>query len=39
MPKFRDDGRHIMPIVDWSQDIDRLVAGKELNESIQQSID
>jgi RNA polymerase sigma-70 factor (ECF subfamily) len=39
MPKFREDGRHSMPVVDWSQDIDKLVAGKELRKIIQQSVD
>lgn len=38
MPKFRDDGRHTMPIADGSQNIDKTVANRELHEIIQQSI-
>ncbi len=39
MPQFREDGRHLMPVVDWSQDIDKLVVGNEINRIICEAID
>ena len=40
LPQFQEDGHHrVRPVVDWSQDIERLVASKELQTIIQQAID
>jgi RNA polymerase sigma-70 factor, ECF subfamily len=39
LPQFKDDGHHLMPVVDWSQDIDKLVAGNEINQIIHQALD
>lgn len=40
LPQFQEDGHHkVRPVVDWSQDIEGLVAGKELQTFIQQAID
>ncbi|MGE5444281.1 MAG: RNA polymerase sigma factor [Ignavibacteriales bacterium] len=39
LPKFREDGHHIMPVVDWSQDIHKLVAGNEINQIIRKALD
>ncbi len=40
MPKFRKDGHHLVrPVVDWTQDIHKLVVIKESRQIIQQAID
>lgn len=39
LPQFREDGRHLIPVVDWSQDIDKLVTGSEINQIIRQVLD
>ena len=40
LPQFREDGHHLVrPVVDWSQDIDKLVVSKEFHQIIQQAID
>jgi RNA polymerase sigma-70 factor (ECF subfamily) len=39
LPKFKEDGRHLMPVVDWSQDVDKLVAGNEINRIIREALD
>jgi RNA polymerase sigma-70 factor, ECF subfamily len=39
LPKFTEDGHHLMPVVDWSQDVDKLVAGNEINQLIHQALD
>ena len=39
LPKFREDGHHTMPVVDWSQDVDKLVASNEINQIINQALD
>jgi RNA polymerase sigma-70 factor (ECF subfamily) len=39
LPKFKEDGHHLMPVVDWSQDVDKLVAGNEINQIIREALD
>lgn len=39
MLKFKEDGHHLMPVIDWSQDIDKLVAGNEISQIIHQALD
>ncbi|MCI0454049.1 MAG: sigma-70 family RNA polymerase sigma factor [Candidatus Dadabacteria bacterium] len=40
MPKFREDGHHLVrPVVDWSQEVDKLVLNKEFRQLIQQAMD
>lgn len=39
LPKFRDDGEHLKPVVDWSQDVDGAVARAEVRRLIQQALD
>ena len=40
MPKFRDDGHHLVtPVIDWSQDVDKLVANKQFHHVIERAID
>ncbi len=39
LPKFRDDGEHLKPIVDWSQDVESAVARTEVQRLIQQALD
>ncbi len=40
LPQFQEDGHHkVRPVIDWSQEIDGLVASKELQTIIQQAID
>jgi RNA polymerase sigma-70 factor (ECF subfamily) len=40
MPKFRKDGHHLVrPVVDWTQDIENLVAIMEYSKVIQQAMD
>ncbi len=39
LPKFKEDGHHLMPVVDWSQDADKLVAGNEINQIIREALD
>ncbi len=40
MPKFQKDGHHLVrPVIDWSQDVDKLVASKEFYKFIQQAMD
>jgi RNA polymerase sigma-70 factor (ECF subfamily) len=39
LPKFRDDGEHLEPVVDWSQDVDSAVARAEVQRLIQQALD
>lgn len=40
LPKFSDDGHHsIRPVVDWSQQVDKLAGNLELSRAINQAID
>ena len=39
MPQFQEDGHHLVPVVDWSQDVDKLVANKEFYRLIQEAMD
>ncbi|HZX15205.1 MAG TPA: sigma-70 family RNA polymerase sigma factor [Thermodesulfobacteriota bacterium] len=40
MPKFRDDGHHLVkPVIDWSQDVDKLVVNKEFHRIIERAMD
>jgi len=40
MPKFQNDGHHLVrPVIDWSQDVDKLVSNKEFHHIVEQAID
>lgn len=40
MPQFADDGHHLTrPVVDWSQDVDKIVSDKECCQLIQQAME
>lgn len=39
LPHFSEDGHHLIPVVDWSLDVDKLVAGNEINRIIREAID
>ena len=40
MPQFADDGHHqVRPVVDWSQDVDKIVSDKECCQLIQQAME
>jgi RNA polymerase sigma-70 factor (ECF subfamily) len=40
LPKFSDDGHHsIRPVVDWSQEVDKLAGNLELSRVISRAID
>jgi RNA polymerase sigma-70 factor, ECF subfamily len=40
MPKFQRDGHHFArPVVDWSQEVDKIVENKESYDLIQKAID
>ena len=40
LPKFSDDGHHsVRPVVDWSQEVDKLASNLELSRIIGQAID
>jgi RNA polymerase sigma-70 factor (ECF subfamily) len=40
LPKFRKDGHHlVMPVVDWTQDIDKFVAIKEYSQIIKEAME
>lgn len=40
LPQFGDDGHHLeRPVVDWSHDLERCVAGEELRQLLHQAIE
>ncbi len=39
LPHFSEDGHHLIPVVDWSQDVDKFVAGNEINQLIHLALD
>ncbi len=40
LPKFSEDGHHaVRPVVDWSQEVDKLASNLELSRAISQAID
>ena len=42
LPKYEPDGHHLGPegsVVDWSQDVDKLLASKELHGILRQALD
>ena len=42
LPKYEPDGHHLGPegsVVDWSQDVDKLLASKELHRILRQALD
>lgn len=40
LPKFRKDGHHLVrPVVDWTQDIDKVVAIKEYSQIIKEAME
>jgi len=40
MPKFNNDGYHfVRPVVDWSQDVDKIVTNKQLLNIVKNTID
>ncbi|MGB7293282.1 MAG: sigma-70 family RNA polymerase sigma factor [Thermodesulfobacteriota bacterium] len=40
LPKFSDDGHHsVRPVVDWSQEVDKLASSLELSRVISQALD
>lgn len=39
LPRFRDDGHHLGPIADWSQEADKLLLTNDLRQIVRQAID
>ncbi len=39
LPKFRDDDEHLKPIVDWSQDLESMIAANEAQQLLRQALD
>jgi RNA polymerase sigma-70 factor (ECF subfamily) len=40
LPKFSDDGHHaVRPVVDWSQEVDKLASNMEISRVISQAIE
>ncbi len=39
LPKYQADGHHLKPVVDWSQDLERQLARKQLRRILEQALD
>lgn len=39
LPKYQADGHHLMPVVDWSQDLEKQLARRELHRILGQALD
>lgn len=39
LPKYQPDGHHLVPVVDWSRQVERRLLTKELHRFLQQALD
>lgn len=39
LPRYQPDGHHLVPVADWSQDLEKQLARKQLHRILQEALD